>query len=204
VNNLTKIFPFSAHAMQRVYLFLTLIFFLMSCSPIYIARTEEDFQSIPDLEKLISEEKDASLRAKYHLQLGWLYSNYKNPQKDYQRALKEFDAYLSAVPEGIQTDEIQNWLSLLRAREKLAQEQLKSQEKIEILTRGKLDVRSISEGQARDIRRMRENIEKLLEKNARLEEANANLRENNASLERALEGLKNLNLQVEKKKKSVQ
>jgi hypothetical protein len=115
-------------------------------------------------EKLISEEQDASLRAKYHLQLGWLYSNYKNPQKDYQRALKEFDAYLAAVPEGIQTDEIQNWVSLLRAREKLAQEPLKCQGRIETLTRENREARSISEERARDIRRMGEYREAVREK----------------------------------------
>jgi hypothetical protein len=183
VNNLSKIFPFPAHPMQRVLFFLTLIFSLMSCSPIYLARTEEDFQSIPDLEKLTSEEKDASLGAKYHLQLGWLYSNYKNPQKDYQRALKEFDAYLSAVPEGIQTDEIQNWLSVLRALERSE--------------RRNLETRSTLEDQAKKNQQLRGNIEKLLERNASLEEANA-------GLNKALEGLKNLNLQVEKKRKSAE
>ena len=190
MDDFSKIFLFSSHPMQRVFLFLTLIFFLTSCSPIYISRVEEDFQAIPDLEKLTREEKDVSLQAKYHLQLAWLYSHYKNPEIDYRKALEEFELYLSLVPDRAQADEIQNWLSILRALEKLE--------------RRNLETGSALEDQAKNKQQMRENVEKLSEKNVSLEEANASLRENNASLKKALEGLKNLNLQVEKKKKSVQ
>lgn len=190
VNHLSKILPLSTHPRQRVFLFLAFIFFLMSCAPIYIARTDEDFQTIADLERQISEEKDASLRAKGHLQLGWLYSNYKNPKVDYRKALEEFELYLSLAPEAAQTDEIQNWLSILRALEKSE--------------RKNLETRSVLEDQAKNNQQMRENIEKLSGKNAGLEEANASLRENNASLKKAMEGLKTLNLQIEKKKKSGQ
>ena len=146
MDNFSTISPFSNPPMQRLLLFLTLVFFLMSCSPIYISRMEEDFSAVPDLEKRIAKEKDASMQAKYRLQLAWLYSNYKNPKKDYRKALEEFELYLSMVPGGAQTDEIQNWVSVLRALER-------SQER-------------------------------------------------NADLEEAIERLKTLNLQMEKKRKS--
>jgi len=180
---LPKTFPVPNHPLGRVVLFLTLAFFLMSCNPIYIARPEEDFQAIPDLEKRIPEERDASLRAKYHLQLAWLYSNYKNPKKDYRKALEEFELYLSMVPDGAQTDEIQNWLSVLGALDKSERENL--------------EIRLSLENQAQKNQRLRENMENVVEKNESLEEVNAGLK-------KTIERLKNLNLQVEKKKKSLQ
>ena len=181
--NFPRIFLFPKFPLQRVFLFLTLTFFLVSCNPIYIARPEDDFQAIPDLEKRIPEEKDPSLRAKYHLQLAWLYSNYKNPNRDYRKALEEFELYLSMAPEGAQTDEIQNWLSILGALDKSERENL--------------ETRLALEDQAQKNQQLRGNMETLLERNASLEEVNADLK-------KAIERLKNLNLQVEKKKKSIQ
>jgi hypothetical protein len=204
MDNFFKIFPFFNHPMQRMFLFLTLIFFLMSCSPIYISRTAEDFsQAIADLEKLIPEEKDASVRAKYHLQLAWLYANYKNPKMDYRKALEEFEVYLSMEPDGAQKDEIQNWLSILRALARSEKEQLKSRERLEILTRENLETQFALEDQVKKNQQLRENIERMLNRNASLEEVNASLKENNASLKNAIERLKTLNLEVEKKRKRV-
>ena len=189
MDNFSKIFLASKYPMQRVFLFLTLIFFLMSCAPIHISRTEEDSQAIADLEKQIPEEKDESLRARYHLQLAWLYSYYKNPKKDYRKSLEEFELYLSLVPNEKRSDEIQNWLSLLQALERSERERLKSSEGLESIARENLKTRSALGDHAK--------------KNKQLQEENASLKEDNASLKRAIENLKNLNLQVEKKRKSV-
>jgi hypothetical protein len=177
-----RIFPFPKFPLRRVFLFLTLTFFLVSCNPIYIARIEEDFQAIPDLEKRVAEEKDAPVRAKYHLQLAWLYSNHENPKIDYRKALEQFELYLSLVPEKAQTDEIQNWLSVLRALDRLEREND--------------ETRLALEDQNKKNQILQENMENLRERNASLEEVNTDLK-------KAIERLKNLNLQVEKKKKSL-
>jgi len=182
MSHFPKNFLFCHHPLPRMFLFLPLIFFLMSCSPAYISRTEQNFsQATADLEKLIPEEKDTSLQAKYHLQLAWLYANHKNPKMDYRKALEEFEAYLTMAPERAQTDEIYNWLSILRALATSEKERLKSQERLE--------------DQVKKNQQLRENIKKLLERNASLEE-------NNASLKNAIERLKTLNLELEKKRKS--
>jgi cell division protein FtsB len=189
MDNLFKISPFFNHPLRRMFLSLSLILFLMGCTPIYTSRTGEDLsRSIADLEKRIAQEKDSSVRAKYHLQLAWLYSNYKNPKMDYRKALEEFEVYLSMAPDGAQTDEIQNWLSVLRALEL-------SKEKSEMLTRENFETRLTLEDQVKKNQQLQENIEKLLNRNA-------SLKENNASLKEAIERLKTLNLQVEKKRKS--
>ena len=181
--NFPRISPFPKHPSQRVFLFLALIFFLASCNPIYIARLEDDFQAIPDLEKRIPEEKDPSVRANYHLQLAWLYSNHKNPNIDYRKALEQFELYRSLVSDKAQRDEIQDWLFVLRALDRSERENL--------------ETHSALEDRAKEIQQLRENVESLSEKNTSLEEGNA-------SLKKAIERMKNLNLQVEKKKKSLQ
>jgi predicted nuclease with TOPRIM domain len=92
------------------------------------------------------------------------------------------------VPDGPQTEEIQNWLSVLQALEL-------SREKSEMLTRENFETRLTLEDQIKKNQQLQENIEKLLNRNA-------SLKENNASLKEAIERLKTLNLQVEKKRKS--
>jgi len=181
--NLSRTSPFPEHPLPRMSLFLAIILLLVSCNPIYIARLEDDFQSIPDLEKRISEEKDPAVRANYHLQLAWLYSNHKNPDLDYRKALAQFELYRSLVPDKAKTDEIQDWLFVLRALDRSEKENLETHLALE--------------DRAQENQQLRENVESLSEKNASLEEGNA-------SLKKAIERMKNLNLQVEKKKKSLQ
>ena len=49
-----------------------------------------------------------------HLQLALLHSSYKNPQRDYDRALIEIEKYVALEPKGASDYEIQNLLTLLK------------------------------------------------------------------------------------------
>lgn len=122
---------------------------------------------------------------------------------DYRKALEEFEICISLAPEEAQADEIQSWLSILRAFERSEKERLKTRERLEVLTRENLETRSALEDQIKKNLLLLESFTKLLERNTGLEGVNAGLKENNASLKRAIEKLKTLNLQVEKKRKSV-
>jgi hypothetical protein len=177
---------------------------LTNCGPKYISHTTEGFsQAITRVEELIPEEQDAAQRAKYHLQLTWLYSNFKNPKMDYRKALQQLETFISLAPEEAQADEIQNWLSILRALERSEKERWKTRERLEGLSRENLETRSALENQIKKNLLLLESFTKLLEKNTGLEGVNASLKENNAMLKRAIEKQKTLNLQVEKKRKSV-
>jgi hypothetical protein len=81
---------------------------------------EKEFsQETSRLEKLAQDDSETSVRAKSHLQMAFLYVNYRNPQLNYTRALREMESYISLTPEKAQTDEIQNWLAVLQKIESL-------------------------------------------------------------------------------------
>jgi len=95
---------------------------MVSCSLQELRRPEGEKEfslEISRLEKLAREDPKASVRAQSHLQLAFLYVNYRNPQLNYTRALQEMESYLSLVPARAQTDDFQNWLAVLKEVRKL-------------------------------------------------------------------------------------
>ena len=109
------------HRLQWGCIFL-LLFFTVSCSVQALKKPEgekEFFQETSRLEKLAREDPNASVRAQSHLQLAFLYMNYRNPQLNYNRALQEMESYLSLSPARDQTDDFQNWLAVLKEVGKL-------------------------------------------------------------------------------------
>jgi hypothetical protein len=99
-----------------------LLFFTVSCSMQALKKPEggkEFFQETSRLEKLAREDLKASVRAQSHLQLAFLYMNYRNPQLNYTRALQEMESYLFLAPARAQTDDFQNWLAVLKEVGKL-------------------------------------------------------------------------------------
>jgi tetratricopeptide (TPR) repeat protein len=180
----------SSHRLTKLLIFLVLVFFLTSCSLIYIPKGKEDFsQETARLEKRIQEEKDSSIRSSFHLQLARLYADYKNPKKDYKKALKEFETYLSLAPEWGRKDEIQNWVSILRALDRAENQQIKMREKIDLLTKESTERELELEQQMKNIQKLQMNIERL--------------QESNASLKKTIESLKTLDLDIENKRKRI-
>lgn len=109
------------HRLQWGWIFL-LLFFIASCSLQTLKRPEgekEFFQETFRLEKRAREHPETSVRAQSHLQLAFLYVNYRNPQINYTRALHEMESYLSLVPGKAQTDDVQNWFAVLKEVGKL-------------------------------------------------------------------------------------
>jgi tetratricopeptide (TPR) repeat protein len=109
------------HRFQWGCIFL-LLFFMVSCSLQAMKKPEgekEFLQETSRLEKLAREDPKTSVRAQSHLQLAFLYVNYRNPQLNYTRALQEMESYLSLGPSKAQTDDLQNWLAVLKEVGKL-------------------------------------------------------------------------------------
>ncbi len=103
---------------------ILLLFFFMvsSCSNQMLKKPEREkefSQETSRLEKLAHEHPKTSVRAQSHLQMAFLYVNYRNPQLNYTRALREMESYLSITPEKAPTDDIQNWLAVLQKIESL-------------------------------------------------------------------------------------
>src|SRR4030043_1347210 len=104
------------HRLQWGCIFL-LFLFIGSCSLRRMKRPErrkEFFEETSRLEKRAGEHPKTSVRAQSHLQLAFLYVNYRNPQINYTRALHEMESYFSVAPGKAQTDDVQNWLAVLK------------------------------------------------------------------------------------------
>ena len=95
---------------------------MVSCSmhTLRAPEGEKEFaQETSRLEKVAREHTEPSVRARSHLELAFLYLNYRNPQLNYARALQEMESYRSLAPAKAQTDDIQNWLAVLKEVGKL-------------------------------------------------------------------------------------
>jgi hypothetical protein len=109
------------HRLQWGGIFL-LFLFVVSCSFQTVKKPEGEkdfFQETSRIEKLAREDPKASVRAQSHLQLAFLYVNYRNPQLNYPRALQEMENYLSLTSARGQTEDFQNWLAVLKEVGKL-------------------------------------------------------------------------------------
>jgi hypothetical protein len=100
-----------------------LLFFIAGCSLTLAQKKPEGekefFQETCRLERLAHSHPDLSVRSQSHLKLAFLYVNYRNPRLNYARALQEMESYLSLVPKKRPTDDINNWLAVLKETEKL-------------------------------------------------------------------------------------
>ena len=160
-------------------LLLLLLFFMASCSQnqTSVKSTGESasIQEAARLEKLSREHSDPSVRAQAHLQLAFLYVNYKNPRLNYSRALQEMEAYLSLSPDKTQTVDFQNWLAALREMDHVREDWTEMAEKNQAL-------------QSR--------IDKLQTTLDKTQEANNKMKE-------AIERLKTLDRQMEEKRRMI-
>jgi hypothetical protein len=207
------------------FLVLVISFLLLGCSLKHRPQTGEEFsRETVRLETLIQESADPSDRAKLHHQLAELSTHHQNPGRNYGKALREFEAYLSLAPVEARTDEAQDWLGVLRELERAGKEAVQctgkmedlvgeNREKGEALDRqGKLldlEGRKNDELQA-SLEKMKVRQEEMEWANRNLSEANRNLSEANRSLKessermkKTLERLKDLDVQMEEKRKTI-
>lgn len=146
--SLPRRFPWNGvtSTIEMIFRFLVFFFLIIILSHCTTAQKEHT-TSMPDLKtqslseniKLLKEiaqkHPDQSMRAKAHLKLAKLYSSHKNPNLNYQQALKELEMYLSFNPADGGIDEIQDLLAILRAMEKINEENRKSRQKVNQLVR---------------------------------------------------------------------
>jgi chromosome segregation ATPase len=207
------------------FLVWVIIFLFLGCSLKHRPQTGEEFsRETVRLETLIQESEDPSDRAKLHHQLAELSTHHQNPGRNYGKALREFEAYLSLAPVEARTDEAQNWLGALRELDRAEKENVQLREKLENLIGENREKREALERQGRllDLEgEKKEELQASLEKmkvrqeemewaNRNLSEANRNLSQANRSLKestermkRTMERLKNLDLQMEEKRKAI-
>jgi len=215
------------HLRPGAVLFLISAFLLplSGCLLKFSPRSPEDFtRETLRLEEKARGHQDSGVRAESHRELANLYLHYRNPQLNYGKALREFEIYLKAAPEGRKSDEVLNWVSALQELEKREKETAGLKERIKGMARER-------EGQQQSLARLgsknqellsagerlqgqMETLEKanrgLSETNRSLSEANRNLAEANRSLKAeiervkdTLEKLRTLDRQMEEKRRNI-
>ena len=167
---------------QWCSLFL-LIFLAISCTlslELKKQKGENEFlREASRLEKLSREDPATSVRAKSHLQLAFLYVNYRNPQLNYARALQAMESYFSMSPAKAKKDDVRNWFAVLKELDRVRKgKKGTEQENLELHSQ---------------VRKLRISLEKAQETNRKVRDTAANLQE-------TIEKLKDLDYRMEEKR----
>ena len=124
---------------------------------------------------------EASERMQAHLKLARLYTSYKNPQRNYKKALKHLEIYASLQPDFANDENLRNWLTALKQMDRQRQKIDQSQQ---------------------DISKLKKTNKRLQKNNAGLKKRNVQLIESNETLAKTIEMLKNIDRKIEEKRKS--
>jgi chromosome segregation ATPase len=130
-----------------VLLFCGLVLLVTGCTPILQIfkqtpepeaftpnlKPDEYSTEIVKLKKVIKSHPEQSERIKASFHLASLYSSYKNPQKDYKKALEQLNLYISLNPKAAKQYDVQNRLSLLREITRLSGKNMERKQAIEKL-----------------------------------------------------------------------
>jgi peptidoglycan hydrolase CwlO-like protein len=141
-----------------------MIFSIFGCSLQAVKKPVEEkgfSQETSRLEWLAREDPKKSVRAQSHLQLAYLYVNYRNPQLNYTRALREMENYLSLTSDEAQTDEFQNWFAVLKEVDKLQTNLEKTQKVNKSLRDEATDLQKVNKSLRDEVTDLKETIEKL-------------------------------------------
>ncbi len=154
------------HRLQWGCIFL-LFLFVVSCSVRQVVKKPEGekdfFQETSQLEKLVREHPEPSVRDQSRLQLAFLYVNHRNPQLNYTQALQEMETYLSVTSVKAPTEDFQNWIMVLREIEKL-------KTNLDRVQKANKNLRDEVAGLKETNHKMRETIEKLQRLDRQIEE----------------------------------
>ncbi|MEP5766009.1 MAG: outer membrane protein assembly factor BamD [Halieaceae bacterium] len=104
-----------------------LIFFLGGCAQMQ-SKTVGPLESgqysteISRLEAVVSQNPDSSSAQQAHYQLAQRYMSYKNPQRDYAKALRNLELYSRNNPDAARNQELQDWLAALQEIQQLSRD----------------------------------------------------------------------------------
>lgn len=83
-------------------------------------KSNEYSKEIKRLENVIKSNHNRAESINAHYQLASLYSSYKNPKKDYKKALEQLNIYVSLDSKAAKRYDVMNFMSLLREINKLS------------------------------------------------------------------------------------
>lgn len=151
-------------------------------------------QEIAELNQVIQQNQDSDKTKKAHLKLARLYSNHKNPRRNYQKALSHLKVYASL--ENFADDaETRNWMAVLKEIDRLTKEITNQNKRIQQL-QSQLDKSKTAKLALKTTNR------KLTSEEIKLREKNRRLEESNQKLQKTIEMLKNLDQRLEEKRRN--
>jgi chromosome segregation ATPase len=155
---------------------------------------EQYSQEIVELNQVVQQNSNPNKSKKAHLELAQLYSNHKNPRRNYQKALKHLKAY-SAFEDFAEEDETQNWMVALKEIDRLSKAITSRNKQIRRL-QSQLDKSKKAK------LAIKKSNHKLTSEEIKLREKNRKLEESNQKLQKTIEMLKNLDKRLEEKRKN--
>jgi len=151
---------------------------------------------INQLEAGVQQEADSAKRMQAHFELAQLYLSYKNPVRNYQKALNHLQIYASLNSESADQHGLRNWLSALKEIERLSEELNEKDKNIK-----HLDIKLKNATQEKIALKNENKVFK--NTNVKLQEKNSKLEASNTDLAKKIEMLKNLDRRVEEKRKNL-
>jgi chromosome segregation ATPase len=151
-------------------------------------------QEMVELKNVVQQNSNAAETKKAHLELARLYSNHKNPQRNYQKAFEHLRTYVAIADSSI-TEETLNWMAALKEIDRLS-------EKITHLSEEITQVQKELEKSNQATVAVQRTNQKLTREEIMLREKNRKLEESNQKLEKTIEMLKNLDQRLEEKRRN--
>lgn len=181
-----------------------IISFLTGCAPIqertnpeYKAEIKSDKYSIEiaRLETILLQNPGSSKKWQAHYQLAQLYISYKNPRRNYKKALENLKLYFPHHPTSVDDHDLRNWLSVLNEIKNQSPQIESQNKKIEQLTA------KLKKSKQANLALKKAN--KTLKSNKlRLMNTNSKLKKYNVELAMKIDMLKTLDHRVEEKRKN--
>ena len=165
-----------------------------SVSPNASVAGDQYTREIVELKQVIQHKPNPDKVKKAHLKLAQLYSNHKNPRRNYQKALKHLKVYAS-LETFAGDDETRNWLAVLKEIDRLSKKIVIQNKQIRRL-QSQLDKSKSAKLALKTTNR------KLTSEEIKLREKNRKLEESNQKLQRTIEMLKNLDQRLEEKRRN--
>jgi chromosome segregation ATPase len=154
---------------------------------------EKYTKEIHELNQYIQHNSKSTQTKNAHLKLAHLYSDHKNQQRNYQKALKHLRAYMN-MEESTIDGEMLNWMASLKEIDHLSKEIAAQQQQIDTLQD------QLEQSKKSKLALSRTN-HKLTREEINLREKNRKLEESNQNLKKTIEMLKNLDQRLEEKRK---
>jgi len=195
-------------ALASVVITMIFSFFLAGCQAVFLKSSYGNYYSRlaperydAEIARLIemTREDSPSFRPIAHLNLSLLYSSYKNPQRDYPLALEHMEKYVSLDAVGSKRYEVQNILALLR---EINSESAIAEADLERIALSNVELDTKNEELMTENKKLLNYIgdqKKSIEENEeKIKALNATINELHVTIDK----LKNLDMELEKKRKS--